>query len=293
MEALSLELVFEQIYGIIFFSLLAFFTNWVAKTRGFFVLPDDHKSQKFTEVKGFQVVVVFAIYLISALFLAPLLGKLILQAENAFYLSNLAAGVLQLGMLSLILVLFTLFALTQPHDAMREIWVGQHATSGTKLTRDFFLGILTWFIGFPLVAAISQITDLLLYLLFRIESYEQVAVRFLKMALDSPALLTVALITIILVAPIVEEWLFRGFLQSFLRRHVGRKAAVLLTAISFALFHLSASQGLGNISLAISLFAFSCYLGFLYERQGSLLAPIGLHMAFNTISCVRILLLPS
>ncbi|MBI3211827.1 MAG: CPBP family intramembrane metalloprotease [Simkania negevensis] len=51
------------------------------------------------------------------------------------------------------------------------------------------------------------------------------------------------------------------------------------------LFHLSSSQGVGNISL----FIFALYLGFLYEKQCSLFASIALHMTFNSISVIRIL----
>ncbi|MBI2743136.1 MAG: CPBP family intramembrane metalloprotease [Chlamydiales bacterium] len=289
MEALSKELIFEQIHLILLFGLLGFFTHWVAKSRGFFSLPEE---QNGPDVKGRQVIIAFAIYLITALFIAPLLGRLLFRLEGESSYSLIFAGLIQLGALALILLLLILFSMTQEKKSMRGVWITRDGSNPKRLVRDFFLGIATWFIAFPLVVVISQICDLLLYVFFGVESYEQVAVRFLKMALGSPLLLLIALATVIVIAPIIEEWLFRGFLQSFLRKHVGRKAAILLTAFSFALFHLSGSQGLGNISLAISLFIFSCYLGFLYERQGSLVAPIGLHMAFNTVSSIRILLMP-
>jgi membrane protease YdiL (CAAX protease family) len=129
-------------------------------------------------------------------------------------------------------------------------------------------------------------------LLFGVQAYEQVAVRYLKMALDSPPLLLTALFIILIAAPFIEELLFRGFLQNWLKSILGAKSAILIASFCFALFHLSASQGIGNISLAISLFSFSCFLGFIYERQRSLLASIGLHMTFNAVSCFRILTMP-
>src|SRR3989304_2390656 len=67
---------------------------------------------------------------------------------------------------------------------------------------------------------------------------------------------------------------------------------IFLAGLCFALFHLAPSQGLGNISLIVSLFAFSCYLGFIYEKRGSLFASIGLHMTFNAVSTFRILFFP-
>ena len=136
---------------------------------------------------------------------------------------------------------------------------------------------------------VGQTADLLLYVLFGFEGYEQVAVQYLKMTLTSPLLLSVALFTVIITAPVIEEFLFRGFLQNYLKRYLGKKAAILSSSLCFALFHLAPSQGLGNISLAISLFIFACFLGFIYERQKSLFASIGLHMTFNLVSTLRIL----
>ncbi len=171
---------------------------------------------------------------------------------------------------------------------MRAIWKDRTRPDAKPISYDLFLGALAWFLAFPAVAAIGQVCDLLIYWLFNVESYEQVAVRFLRMSLGSSYLLPVALLTILVLAPVIEEWLFRGFLQTWFKQHLGRKAAILLTSLAFALFHLSASQGMGNIPLATSLFLFACYLGFLYEKQGSLFAPIGLHMAFNAVSSLRI-----
>jgi membrane protease YdiL (CAAX protease family) len=70
------------------------------------------------------------------------------------------------------------------------------------------------------------------------------------------------------------------------------KKAIIFSALCFSLFHLAPSQGIGNISLVASLFLFALFLGFIYERQASLFASIGLHMTFNAVSTVRILFFP-
>jgi hypothetical protein len=109
--------------------------------------------------------------------------------------------------------------------------------------------------------------------------------------MESSLMALVALFIVIIAAPVIEELLFRGFLQNYFKRYLGTKAAILITSLCFALFHLAPSQGLGNISLVISLFSFACFLGFVYERQKSLFASIGLHMFFNLVSSIRILFL--
>ena len=70
------------------------------------------------------------------------------------------------------------------------------------------------------------------------------------------------------------------------------KKAIVFSALCFALFHYAPSQGMGNISLLATLFLFALFLGFIYERQASLFASIGLHMTFNAVSTFRILFFP-
>lgn len=87
--------------------------------------------------------------------------------------------------------------------------------------------------------------------------------------------LTVALSAVIL-APVVEELLFRGLLQSMLRRYLNNPwHAVLLTSGIFALFHANTPQ---NIP---ALFVLGAVLGYNYERCGRLWPAILTHMLFN------------
>ena len=97
--------------------------------------------------------------------------------------------------------------------------------------------------------------------------------------------------TIVIAAPCIEEFLFRGCLQSFLKQYMSTKGAILFSSLCFSLFHFSLSQGLGNISLCASLFVFALFLGFIYET-GSLFASVGLHMTFNIVSAGRVLFFP-
>ncbi len=127
------------------------------------------------------------------------------------------------------------------------------------------------------------------YALFKVTTYDQVAVLYLKIAMQSPMLLLSMLVSILVVAPILEEFLFRGLLQTYLKNYLGKKGAIFVAALLFGLFHFNSAQGVGNISIILSLFSFGCFLGFIYERQGSLLASISLHATFNAINVLYIL----
>jgi uncharacterized protein len=141
----------------------------------------------------------------------------------------------------------------------------------------------------PVAYSVGQIFELLVCILFGFTAYEQVAVHQLKLALSSIPMLISTLLAILITAPIIEEFLFRGLLQNFLKQYLPRKSAIVLAALFFALIHLSPTQGLGNLSLFFSLFTFGCFLGYVYERQGSLLSSIALHMVFNAITTIQII----
>lgn len=178
----------------------------------------------------------------------------------------------------------------QKREVIGTVWIHPDRARLPCFLKDFGLGLLTWIIAFPVVVAVSQITESIVFILTGYTGLDQLAIRFLNMAKESPYLLVLALFAILIAAPIIEEFVFRGILYTYLRSKMRRKGAILLSALIFAAFHFSLDQGLSNVSLLASLFCLALFLAFLYERQQSLIAPIALHMTFNSISVIRILL---
>ena len=154
---------------------------------------------------------------------------------------------------------------------------------------DFRFAASAWLISFPLVIFMNQLIDFLLHIIFRISTLpDQLAVRFLKMTFQDPLQFFLTVFTIVILAPLIEETLFRGFLQSFIRQHLGSKRAILITALCFSFFHYSPEQGLANISIIGSLFSLALFLGFVYDRRRSLAASIALHGYFNAINVLNL-----
>jgi len=197
-----------------------------------------------------------------------------------------------LAMVSVIIYLI-LYSFIQEKETLKGIWIHPKRFRFQCLLEDFGLGILTWIIAFPVVVFTSQFAEFITYLITGITGVEQIAIRYLKMASGSPLSLTIVLFVIMIAAPIIEEFVFRGLLFSYFKKNLGFNRALLLSSLIFSLFHFSPSQGVTNFALLSSLFVLSLYLGFLYERQASLIAPIALHMTFNSISVIRILLFSS
>jgi membrane protease YdiL (CAAX protease family) len=283
----------EYVKAIIFFGFLGIALCWAAKSKGFFILP--HSREGKNPVTLPTLIVVFAIYIGMTMLVAPVLARMVQSLYVIFTDQNAPIAVLgwiQPFVLFGIILLFYLYSQAQQPELFNRVWKDRKIPHPKPIWIDFLMGMMTWVISFPLVIALGQFVDMILYLVYGYVNFEQVAVRYLKMTLGSPPLLAVALFTILIAAPIIEEFLFRGCLLNFFKRYFTTKNAIVLSALCFSLFHLAPSQGIGNISLAASLFLFALFLGFIYERQASLFASIGLHMTFNAVSTFRILFFP-
>ncbi len=86
-----------------------------------------------------------------------------------------------------------------------------------------------------------------------------------------------AFLTLVVIAPVAEEILFRGYLFGNLKKFVPIWIAILVTSLLFGFIH-------GAWNVAIDTFALSIMLCLLRLWTGSLWAPILLHMTKNGIA---------
>lgn len=89
----------------------------------------------------------------------------------------------------------------------------------------------------------------------------------------------------VIAAPVTEELIFRGCLYGVLRKSSGRWPAIVVSSIVFALIH-------GHLPALPGLFLLAVGLALVYERCGSLWAPIAMHAAFNGLTIVAAIFLP-
>ncbi len=160
-----------------------------------------------------------------------------------------------------------------------------------RAIKDFLIGCSLWLISYPIVLLVSQIVTLIM-VTYTGSSYhpEQAVVQQMRALRAYPYLFFSLAGGIVFLVPIVEEIIFRGFLQRWLVRSLGMHKGLVLTSLIFAFFHLSWSQGWSNGELVVSLFILSCFLGYSYERQGSIFAPLGLHMTFNFMTILYLII---
>ena len=280
---------------IILIAIWAIILNWVAYHRKFYSLyTTSLQGSPFVRLK--HLLVAFGIYLILSWLIMPFFARFLLlylhskDPDITTLPISLITGI-QFTVMASVFFFISAYLKNQPSHIYQKIWKDRSRAPNAPIGVDIGIGIITWFLSFPIVLVISEATDHFMKAFFHLETYEQVAVKYVKLAMSQPLSLAFALLSVLVLAPVVEEYLFRGVLQTYFKKRMGIKPAILLSALCFALFHYSTSQGLGNISLLFSLLILGGYLGFIYERQGSLWASISLHMIFNAISAIRILML--
>lgn len=271
---------------LLFFATLSIFVLYLAKRKNFFFIKQTFPPI-FVSLK--MLLILFGGYLLISFLFAPFVSKIILALMEDITKSRIQNRIAWISLIQIVtIVSIALFLIFYCKKVAFIQWPKIFKSSSSSPFKDIGMGIISWLISFPLVSFFYEISEMITVWLYGKEGPEQSAVTYLKMALTSPTLFITALIAVLIGAPIIEEILFRGFLQTYLRNKLGIKSAILVSSLIFALFHYSYQQGIGNFPLITSLFVLALFLGFIYERQRSLLASIALHMTFNSISVIRI-----
>lgn len=100
-----------------------------------------------------------------------------------------------------------------------------------------------------------------------------------------PLVLLGLLFLAVIVAPVVEELVFRAGIYRFLKGRIPVSAALLISGALFGVIH-------GNLQSLPGLVAVGVCLGLAYEWSGNLRVPIAFHAFFNLNSIIWIQLLP-
>lgn len=94
---------------------------------------------------------------------------------------------------------------------------------------------------------------------------------------------TLAFITLVVLAPLAEEVLFRGYLYGKLQKYVPIIPALLVTSLLFGAAHLPGSDHV-QWSVALDTFALGIIMCLLRTITGSIWAGVLLHMTKNAIA---------
>jgi membrane protease YdiL (CAAX protease family) len=97
--------------------------------------------------------------------------------------------------------------------------------------------------------------------------------------------LILTFISLVILPPLVEELLMRGYLYTSLKKKLSKIAAALVTSVIFAAAHLQFGSGAPLLWVAaIDTFVLSLFLVSLREKTGGLWASMTLHATKNLIA---------
>lgn len=130
------------------------------------------------------------------------------------------------------------------------------------------------------VAVISIAFSLALNNLVLLSDLAEYSIAYQETAevLYSPSLM-VQILCLGIVTPIMEEYIFRGLIFKRLRNRFPVRRAIVSSALFFGIYH-------GNLVQMIYGTLSGILLAYLYEKYGSLKAPILAHMLMNTVACI-------
>lgn len=147
--------------------------------------------------------------------------------------------------------------------------------------RDIFLTPVVFLVYLISTAIVSSFA---LQLLPFVDATEQQDTGFVGISGQFEYVL--AFLSLVIIAPIAEELLFRGYLLGKLRKYVSLWLAIFVTSLLFAIVHFQWNVG-------IDVFVLSIFLCLLRVWTNSLWSPILLHMLKNGIAYYFLFINPS
>ena len=244
----------------------------------------------FPFIQGKDVIRGFSYFLLAEILLLPILVGIIVYLLTSDIYFNQSSPLIKGGFYLTVVTggfLAVVLAAYQMNGVQRQQIMNQ---TSLPWYHHVGVGIACWGVVFPLMLSLSQLLSLLMENVFGFPPHEQSVVQHMRSLLMHPFLFNLTALSVFTIVPMTEEILFRGLLQSWLKRKLQNTTlAILASSIVFASFHFTYAQGWSNIDILFILFFLSCALGYLYERQRALWAPIGLHGFFNLVSLFLVL----
>lgn len=143
---------------------------------------------------------------------------------------------------------------------------------------DIGLALLGYVAYFGVFLVLSIVASMVTQI--NLEQKQELGFDFLGGGLDR----LMALVSLVILPPIVEETIFRGFLFTGLRKKLNFVWAALITSVIFASLHLlGASDGLLWVA-GLDTLVLSMVLCFLREKTGALWAPMVVHGLKNAVA---------
>ena len=142
--------------------------------------------------------------------------------------------------------------------------------------KNFFKNIWYGMVGYiaiiPVLIGIIAVMAFMMSMIKYVPEQQPVVQLFLKE--KNTALLLYTSLFAAIVGPIMEELFFRGFMYNAVKKYVGVFWSAMVTALFFAFLH-------AHLVGFLPIFVLGVALAYLYERTGTLVSSITVHMIHN------------
>lgn len=220
-----------------------------------------------------------AVYVVAFLLAGLATLPLIRLMEPETDLTNIVLTVVAALVILAVLVVW----LSMSHRGWPDaLWLPKRGTWGREIGAGVVFGIglypvMVIVVGGILVLILNAITG------ETVEAPEQVGERL-------PAVGTaLTVLYAVVIAPLGEELFFRGVLFRSLRDRHGFWAGAAGSGLGFGLIHFAPGSVADAMLLMLVMFFTGVALCFVYERRGTIVAPIAAHVTFNAIGIALIL----
>ena len=216
----------------------------------------------------FKVIVLFLLgtFLLSFMFEIVLYLFRRRASENIFVLLHTTAA-------DFLCVAFILYVVREAGGRWRDLGLGMPEGEFWKET---LLGLGGYLAVLPAFIA----TLVFLVYLTRLFAYEPPPHPLVNVFLEeeerSPMLIVYSVFLATVVGPMLEEIFFRGFCYPIFKKRFGIAWGMVITSAFFALIH-------ENSFAFWPIFILGMGLAYVYEKRGSLAAPMALHIAHNAV----------
>jgi len=261
---------------IIFLIWLFFLGGWLVKTswgRNALVGSPTRRNNMPFYLPFIPLFIWYVTFSLSVLIAGSILPDL--PDWQSAFVNNLLLGIG--GLTATIVIIF----LARNHFAGRLKGFGLNPR---VIHKDFGAALLNLFFVWPLLVIAIILTTLVGKVIwgqdFHIQQHEELE---LITTYSQLSLRILIFIIAAVIAPVLEEALFRGMFQTMIRSSVGRPwLSVAISSAVFAMIH-------PNPAHWPALFVLAVCLGYSYEKSGSLFRPIFIHSIFNTTSIIAAL----
>ena len=178
--------------------------------------------------------------------------------------------------LSLIVVIGVPFLVKKRRTTLSNLGVNDWPT---------FLEIFISPFAFVAYFLLTMVTMSIARVVFLVDMQQKQAIPFSQSMLATHWQFIMAFVVLVVLAPIVEELLYRGYLYGKLRNSFSIWLSIIITSIAFGAAHLWVGPDLPlQWAVAVDTFTLSLVMCATREYTGAIWVPIMMHMAKNGIA---------